>query len=94
MNFLLILIFVTGLILFSGLITNNEHLYVYSQSVYSDKKDPQKPAPIILSLEQIGGNIRDTTTDGIDIMENFFDDIKKNNTHLSDEFINIKDLEN
>ena len=75
MNFLLILIFVTGLILFSGLITNNEHLYVYSQSVYSDKKDPQKPAPIILSLEQIGGNIRDTTTDGIDIMENFFDDI-------------------
>jgi hypothetical protein len=25
---------------------------------------------------------------------NFFDDIKKNNTRLSDEFINIKDLEN
>jgi hypothetical protein len=25
---------------------------------------------------------------------NFFDDIKKNNTQLSDEFINIKDLEN
>ena len=66
MNFLLILIFATGLILFSELISNNEYLYVYSQSVYSDIDDPQKPSPIILSLEQIDNYGPDTTTYGID----------------------------
>ena len=66
MNFLLTLIFVAGLTLFSGIIVNGEYLYVYSQSVYSDIDDPEKPAPVILSLEQIDGNIRDTTTDAVD----------------------------
>jgi len=56
MNFLLILIFVTGLILFSELIINNEYPYVYSQSIYSDIDDPEKPAPIIRSLKQINDN--------------------------------------
>jgi len=60
MNFLLIIIFITGVILFSELIINNEYHYVYSQSVYFDKDDPQKPAPIILSLEQINNAIKVT----------------------------------
>jgi len=64
MNFLLILIFVTGIILFSGLIANDEYLYVYSQSVYSDVDDPQKPIPVILSLEQIDNYGPDVTTHG------------------------------
>jgi hypothetical protein len=54
MNFLLILIFVAGLILFSELIMNTPN--VYSQSTYSDIDDPEKPAPIIRSLKQINNN--------------------------------------
>ena len=53
MRFLLIVIFIVSLNLMFGLFPNNESNYAYSQSVYVDENDLEKPAPKILSFKQV-----------------------------------------